>query len=86
MAIHFEEALLPTIAEDGEFRFVVYPNDHPPPHVHVKFGGSEVRINLDSGTFMEEPPGGKRRALLEAYQRHAVAIRKAWDSYHGGGE
>ena len=77
---------MPTVAEDGEFRFVVYANDHPPPQVHVKFGGTEVRINLDGGTFMEMPAGGWRRAILEAYHRHAKEIRLAWHSFHGGGE
>lgn len=58
---------MPTVVEDGEFRFVVYANDHPPSHVHAKFGGTEVRINLDGGTLMEDLAGGKRRALLEAH-------------------
>ncbi len=77
---------MPTVVEDGEFRFVVYANDHPPPHVHAKFGGTEVRINLDGGTLMEDLAGGKRRSLLEAYLRHADKIREAWHAFHGGGE
>lgn len=77
---------MPTVVEDGEFRFVVYANDHPPPHVHAKFGGTEVRINLDGGTLMEDLAGGKRRSLLEACLRPADKIREAWHTFHGGGE
>ena len=73
-----------TAARDGEFDFVVYTNDHPPPHVHVKFGGQEVRISLDNGEFMDEPPRHKRRPILDAYARHVEVIRQMWDDYHGG--
>jgi hypothetical protein len=78
---------MPTVAREGEFRFVIHTKESPlePPHVHVWFGGQEVRIRLNSGTFMEEPPPGKRRAILRAYRKHAKAIREAWDRIHGGG-
>ena len=76
---------MPTVAREGEFRFVIYTKESllEPPHVHVWFGGKEVRIQLNSGTFMEEPPRGKRRAILAAYHKHAQAIREAWDRIHG---
>lgn len=76
---------MPTIAQDGEFSFIIHTLELPyePPHVHVRFS-DEVRINLDSGMFMEEPPRGKRKSILEAYQRHATEIRQAWDEIHGG--
>jgi hypothetical protein len=77
--------MAPTAARDGEFTFVVHPRELPyePPHVHVEFGDAEVRINLDDGSFMEEPPAGKRRALVGAYRRNARAIRGCWDRVHG---
>jgi len=75
---------MPTVVTDGEFTFIVHTRELPyePPHVHVRFGGDEVRIELDGGTFMEEPPGGKRRDILDAYQRHAKRIRELWDKLH----
>lgn len=27
---------MPEIAREGPWRVIVWPNDHPPPHVHVK--------------------------------------------------
>ncbi|MFO7893958.1 MAG: DUF4160 domain-containing protein [Longimicrobiales bacterium] len=54
-----------------------------PPHVHVRFDGDEVRIELIGGTFMEEPPLGKRRGIMDAYARHATDIRRAWADFHG---
>lgn len=77
---------MPTVAKEGEFRFVVRTRDHPPAHVHVICaGGQEVRINLNDGTFMDEPPLGKKGAILRAFYRHAKAIREAWDQYHRRG-
>jgi len=77
---------MPVVAREGEFKFVIYVREQPyePPHVHVQFGGEEVRIDLNSGDLMDEPPAGKRRAILEAYRKHARKIRKAWARYHGG--
>jgi hypothetical protein len=76
---------VPTIARDGEFRFVIHTRELPfePPHVHVSFGDDEIRIELVSGMFMEHPPEGKRRPLLEAFRRHADLIRKTWEDIHG---
>ncbi|MDO8616963.1 MAG: DUF4160 domain-containing protein [Dehalococcoidia bacterium] len=76
---------MPTIATEGQFRFVVYTreNEFEPPHVHV-FVGSEhsCRIELNNAQFMDQPPAGYHRRILEAYRKHAEAIRKTWDAIH----
>ena len=76
---------MPTIAREGQFRFVVNAreNDFEPPHVHVWVGNEDVcRIELNGGRFMEEPPPVNYRDILQAYVRHADAIRKSWDDIH----
>lgn len=75
---------MPTVAREEEFCFVVHTNELPfePPHVHVRFSDGEVRIELDGGTFMDEPPPGKRRAILKAYNKHAEEIRRVWERIH----
>ena len=53
---------MPTVAIEGQFRFVVNTreNQFEPPHVHVWVGNEDVcRIELNSGSFMEEPPPGE---------------------------
>jgi hypothetical protein len=42
----------------------------------------EVRIDLDRGQFMDDPPRGKAAAIMRAYRKHAVTIRDAWEKYH----
>ena len=76
---------MPTVAREGQFRFVVNTRetDFEPPHVHVWVGGEDVcRIELNSGRFMDEPPPGEYRNILQAYLRHVDAIRRTWDEIH----
>lgn len=76
---------MPTVVRDGEFAFIIHTRELPyePPHVHVRFGGNELRIELGGGIFMDQPPLGKRRAILEAFECHAVTIRRSWEEIHG---
>ena len=77
---------MPTVAEEGQFRFVVYTweKDFEPPYVHVWVGNEDVcRLELNSGRFMENPPPGNYRSILMAYLKHAVTIRREWDRIHG---
>ena len=77
---------MPTVARDGPYDFKVYPreNDFEAPHVHVWFGNEDVcRIELNSGTYMDDPPPRRRNDILDAYRRHAITIRSEWDRLHG---
>ena len=54
------------------------------PHVHVWVGNEDVcRIELNGGTYMDQPPPGNFRDIMQAYARHATEIRATWDAIHG---
>ena len=77
---------MPTVAVEGQFRFVVNTreNDFEPPHVHVWVGNEDAcRIELNGGTYMDEPPPGDYRDILKAYGKYAEHIRRVWDRIHG---
>jgi hypothetical protein len=38
---------MPTILRFGGLRVTIYPNDHPPAHVHVIGASGEAVFNLD---------------------------------------
>ena len=77
---------MPTVAVEGQFRFVVNTRENAfePPHVHVWVGNEDVcRIELNGGTYMDQPPPGNFRNIMQAYARHAAEIRATWDAIHG---
>ena len=78
---------MPTVAVEGQFRFVVNTreNSFEPPQVQVWVGNEDVcRIELNAGAFMEGPPPGTFREIMRTYAKYAEEIRKTWDSIHGG--
>ena len=57
---------MPTVAMEGQFRFVVNTreNGFEPPHVHLWVGNEDVcRIELNGGTYMDSPPPGAFRDI-----------------------
>lgn len=44
-------------------------------------GELEFRVYIREAAY--EPPPHKRRAIREAYVRHAAEIRRKWDEIHG---
>jgi hypothetical protein len=77
---------MPTVATEGQFSFKVNTRENlfEPPHVHVWVGNEDVcRIELNGGKYMDEPPPGRWRDIMQAYATHAVAIRAEWDRIHG---
>ena len=77
---------MPTVATEGQFRFVINTRENAfePPHVHVWVANEDAcRIELNGGSYMEDPPPGDYRDILEAYAKHAAAIRETWDQIHG---
>jgi hypothetical protein len=78
---------MPAVLTEGQFRFVINTreNGFEPPHVHVWIGNEDVcRIELNGGTYMENPTPGNFRAIMQLYAGHSVEIRRVWDEIHGG--
>jgi len=39
---------MPTVLRIGGFAFSIYPGDHPPPHVHVRYSGRRAVVEIES--------------------------------------
>ena len=77
---------MPTVTIEGRYRFVVNTRENAfePPHVHVWVGKEDAcRIELLGGTYMDEPPPGDARDILNVYARHIDAIWATWHAIHG---
>ena len=77
---------MPTVVTEGQYRFVIrtHEKEFEPPHVHILIGGgdNECRIRLNDGTYMDDPPPGQFRDILDVYEQHAEEIRATWDRIH----
>jgi Domain of unknown function (DUF4160) len=80
---------VPTVLRIGSLRFVIWPNDHPPPHVHVFSSDAEAKIELGPANGFPrliENRRMKRRQLviaLRAVYEHREALRDMWRTIHG---
>lgn len=80
---------MPTVYRFAGLRVAIYPNDHPPAHVHVMGGGCEALFNLNC-------PGGPAEVRQNySFAEHAlgriedelsIKLRElcaAWERIHG---
>ena len=76
---------MPTVLRSNGLRVVIYPNDHPPAHVHVVGSGWVVTINL-IGLAVREAIGCDEREARRALRlagEHAEMLMNAWRRLHG---
>ena len=77
-----------TVHRAHGFRFVMFTNDHAPPHVHVFGQGGEAKINLEGSDAvqLDWATGISRhdlRKLVEEAQQFRAQLRQAWRKIHG---
>jgi hypothetical protein len=76
-------------------RFVVYVDDHPPPHVHARYAETAVILDLLPGggiaiserAFAVRPPNAKQNGLnrvVRVARENEAALRDLWRSLYGG--
>jgi hypothetical protein len=79
---------MPVIHREYGWSLVVYPNDHPPPHVHAWYGDGEVKVSI--------PPPGEPVSVLRVsklathhavravrmVENHRELLRSAWSEIH----
>lgn len=80
---------MPTVVREGGWALVIYLNDHPPPHVHARCAGGEVKVWL--------PPPGESVTVLRVHnvptheamravrlvEQHRERLLLAWEAFHG---
>lgn len=80
---------MPTILNLNGFRFIIWPADHEPAHVHVFRGNGEAKIWLGG---KEQKPslaridGMTRQEIRKAWEMTAenqVLLLESWERIHG---
>jgi hypothetical protein len=80
---------MPTILFINGFQFIIWPDDHEPPHVHVFKGDGEAKIQIGNS---EQAPAfvtiyglTKREAkfIWSIVAEHQEKLLDAWEKIHG---
>lgn len=80
---------MPTVHRQAGYRFVVYPNDHRPPCVHVFKAGGEAIILIgddDTAPTIRERKGMSDHDAIAAtliVDERQAGFLQAWRSIHG---
>ena len=74
-----------SIRVDG-VRLVVYPNDHPPPHVHALGAGWEIKVTLSYPpnllSICGEPKKQEVANVLCSVANELSVLRTMWGELH----
>ena len=76
---------MPTVLRVGGLRVVIYPNDHPPAHVHVLGPGWAVVVNLIGPRVREviNCSEDEARRALQLIVDHQAELMDTWRRFHG---
>lgn len=77
--------MMPTVLRKGRWFVLVHTDDHPPPHVHVRCPGGEVKVNLlplrvERSRGVPGPAAAEAVRLVEDNREHLLAC---WRRIHG---
>jgi len=76
---------MPTVIRFGRFRFIVYPQDHRPKHVHVRAAGAEAKFDIQTGKCLAVYGFSQKtvKRLSELVLKHKPLLSEAWEKYDG---
>lgn len=69
---------MPRVMEVDGFTFHMYPNDHPPPHVHVRRSGTECVVLLGNAEGAATVRDFQDMRSTEA-RRAVWMVNRAWE-------
>jgi len=80
---------MPTVLRIDGLRFVIWPNDHAPPHVHVFSAEAEAKIDLGELNGYPRLIENRRmkknelaKALKGVFENRSMLLNK-WSEFHG---
>lgn len=78
---------MPTVADFGAFRIVMYFDDHNPPHVHVVGPDFAAKLRLsDQEVIAGNIPGKVEKRAARYVAENIIQLARLWDRYSGGYE
>lgn len=76
--MHYTQTM-PTLQRFDDARVVMYLNDHPPPHVHVRLlDGRECTVEIDSLKINGRVVQREIRRVLAWIEENRVSLHEEW--------
>jgi hypothetical protein len=78
---------VPTVLRQHGLRVVIRLNDHPPPHVHVRAAGCEVKMTIREGRVMGAwgASTAVKQRVRDLVRENREDLLEAWERIHGEG-
>lgn len=71
---------MPRVSEFFGIAIYMYYREHPPPHFHAVYGGSEAVISIEDISVLEGSLNPRALGLVvEWARRHQQELRDAWE-------
>ncbi|MDX1995709.1 MAG: DUF4160 domain-containing protein [bacterium] len=78
---------MPTVLKSGEFKVLIFVNDHPPAHVHVRKGAMLAKISLEADVklirYDKDLGMGDLRKMMTIVQEHRDFLLEKWNELYG---
>lgn len=76
---------MPKIADIAGATLFVFPNDHPPPHIHARFERQTICLRISDAELLEPARGFPPRVLRDVRTwllRNRDTAALTWAKYH----
>ena len=70
---------MPVISRFFGIIIAIYWDDHAPPHFHVKYGGDEAVVNIQTGEILKGAISRRTSSLVEEWRKlHVDELTQDW--------
>ena len=76
---------MPVVIRFGRFKFIVYPKDHAPAHVHIVAQKAEAKFDIRSGKCLAAYGFAEHtlKQLQKVVMRNQDVLLETWRNYEG---
>ncbi len=76
---------MPTIAIVDGVAIIIFPNDHPPPHIHARLAEHECKLDIVTAELISGSlPPAKLAKVQHWLKAHSREVSFAWDEVYSG--
>lgn len=76
---------MPTVLRVKGYRFIIFTNDHNPPHIHVQHAEGAVKVELDPIRIVEYYQLNRRQLneIVQIVEENREFLLRKWREFQG---